>query len=366
MLLEDQGKRLFRDHGIRVPNGLTVTAVEQVHEVSGPVMVKALVPAGGRGKGGGVRRASGVAEARAAVAALLGAMVSGHTVRSVLVEEAVTIAREMYLSISIDRSLGVPALIASGSGGVDVEAADSSRLRRWPVHPFLGIREFHVRELTAALELEGRQRAVGDLLEKLWSVFVSLDCELVEVNPLILTATGELVAADAKIVINDDSLFRHPDLEVPEPGGDGIEAAARSEGIVFVPLEGDIGVIANGAGLTMATMDSLSARGGHTGAFMDLGGTDDPARVRRAFELMVASGQKVVLINIFGAMTKCDTVAQGLLNALSGLSNPPVTVVRLRGANEERAREMLLANGIVAHPELEDAIRDAVDREAET
>ena len=363
MLLEDQGKRLFRGRGIRVPDGRTITAAEQVPETSDMVMVKALVPAGGRGKGGGVRRVSGTAEARAAVAALLGANISGHAVRSVLVEEAVDIAREMYLSLSVDRSLGVPALIASGSGGMDIESVDSSALRRWPVHPFLGIREFHVRELTASLELHGMEGAAGDLLRKLWAVFTSYDCELVEVNPLILTANGELVAADAKVVINDDSLFRHPDLELLEPDGDGIEAAARSEGIVFVPLDGNIGVIANGAGLTMATMDSLSARGGRTGAFMDLGGTDDPARVRRAFELMAASGQKVVLINIFGAMTKCDTVAQGLLDALRGLRHPPATVVRLRGANEERAMEMLLAHGILAHPELEDAIGDAVDKE---
>ncbi len=364
MLLEDQGKRLFRAHGIRVPEGRTIATAEQVPEAAGPVMVKALIPAGGRGKGGGVRRASGTAEARAAASALLGARVSGHTVRSVLVEEAVTVSREMYLSVSIDRSLGLPIIIASGSGGVDIELVGGPAFHRWTVHPFLGIREFHVRELTAALKLEGRESAVGDLLRSLWAVFTSLDCELVEVNPLILAADGELVAADAKVVINDDSLFRHPDLELPEPDGDGIEAAARSEGIVFVPLDGDIGVIANGAGLTMATMDALSAHGGRTGAFMDLGGTDDPARVRRAFELMAASGQKVVLINIFGAMTKCDTVAQGLLDALGGLDRSPATVVRLRGANEERAREMLLAKGIVAFPELEDAVREAVDRGA--
>lgn len=364
MLLEDRGKTLFRAHSIRVPEGQTVTAAEQVPEASGPVMVKALVPAGGRGKSGGVIKVSGGEEARATVSTLLGATVSGHIVRAVLIEEALNIAREMYLSLTIDRSLGLPALIASGLGGVDVESANGSALRRWPVHPFLGIREFHVRELSAALKLDGREHEVRELLSKVWAVFTSYDCELVEINPLVLTAGDELVAADAKVVVNDDSLFRHPDLETPEHGGNGIEVAARSEGIAFVPLDGDIGVIANGAGLTMATMDSLSAFGGRAGAFMDLGGTDDPARVRRAFDLMAASGQKVILINIFGAVTKCDTVAQGLLDALEALSNPPVTVVRLRGENEERAREMLLTSGIVAHIELEDAVREAVAKEA--
>jgi succinyl-CoA synthetase beta subunit len=363
MLLEDQGKRLFYEHGIRVPSGRTVTATEQLPDISEPVMVKALVPAGGRGKSGGVRRAADMEELRSAVNSILGMRIAGITVRSVLVEEALPVAREMYLSISIDRSFGIPILIASGTGGMDVEALDESIVRRWPLHPFLGVRHFVVREFASALGLAGREDEVGDLLEKLWRLFTSLDCELVEINPLILTAEGSLVAADAKVAINDDSLFRHPGLVTPQAEGDELERAARSEGIAFVRLEGDIGVIANGAGLTMATLDSLAVSGGRVGAFMDLGGTDDPSKVKRAFEIMALSGQRVVLVNIFGAMTKCDTVAQGLLDALSS-SSRPIVVVRVRGINEERAREMLRSNGINAYAGLEDAVRDAAAQEA--
>jgi len=363
MLLEDQGKRLFREQGIKVPSGRTVTAAEQVPEVLVPVMVKALVPAGGRGKSGGVRRASGTEEARSAVGSMLGTSISGHAVSSVLVEEALPVAREMYLSITIDRSLGVPILMASGTGGMDVEALDEALVRRWALHPFLGVRSYVVREVAAAISLPGKEGEVGDLLGKLWKVFTSFDCELVEVNPLILTTDGALVAVDSKVSINDDSLFRHPDLPVPGTEGDELEVAARSEGIAFVRLEGDIGVIANGAGLTMATLDSLSLHGGRAGAFMDLGGTDDAARIRRAFEIMSLSGQRVVLVNIFGAMTKCDTVAQGLVEALGAMPSPPDTVVRVRGVNEEKAREMLRSREIAAFAELEYAIMEAVARE---
>lgn len=364
MLLEDRGKRLFSEHGIRVPSGRTIAAAEQAADIAGPVMVKALVPVGGRGKSGGIRKVSRADEIGPAVAAMLGSRISGITVRSVLVEEALPVSRELYLSITIDRSLGIPALIASGTGGMDVEALDETSLHRWPLHPFLGVRQYAVRELAAALDLAGREDEVGDLLGKLWGLFTSLDCELVEINPLILTVDGALVAADAKVAINDDSLYRHPDLELREAEGDELERAARSEGVAFVRLEGDIGVIANGAGLTMATLDSLSLHGGRAGAFMDLGGTDDPARVRRAFEIMALSGQRAVLVNIFGAMTKCDTVAQGLLDALGSMGSPPATVVRVRGINEDRAREMLRSSGITACTELEDAVVKAVAMEA--
>jgi succinyl-CoA synthetase beta subunit len=359
MLLEDQGKRILRDHGARVPSGRTVTAAEEVGDLPPQIVVKALVPAGGRGKSGGVRRLSGDEEARTAVAALLGATISGHIVGSVLIEEALSIAREMYLSIIIDRSLGIPVIMASGAGGMDVESLDESSLRRWPLHPFVGVRQYMVRELTETLELRGREGEVGEFLEILWEVFVSLDCEVVEINPLVLTADGALVAADAKIVINDDSLFRHPEIPLPPVSGDGLERAAKAEGMAFVRLDGDIGVIANGAGLTMATLDALSAHGKRSGAFMDLGGTDDPAKVRRAFELMVLSGQKVIFVNIFGGMTKCDTVARGILDALEGLTSPPATVVRLRGINEDGARKMLRSGGITSHAELESAVAEA-------
>ncbi|MDW5562947.1 MAG: ATP-grasp domain-containing protein [Methanomassiliicoccus sp.] len=362
MLLEDQGKRLFREHGIKVPSGRTVSVPEQAVGITGPAMVKALVPAGGRGKGGGVKKVMHEEDIGPAVSALLGATVSGHEVTKILIEEAVPVAREMYLSISIDRSLGLPVLVASASGGIEVETLDASIIQRWTLHPFLGVRQYVTRGIAIALGLKDREAEVRNLVTNLWELFTSIDCDLVEVNPLILATDGALVAADSKISINDDSLFRHPDLELPPTSGDELEGVARAEGLAFVRLDGDIGVIANGAGLTMATLDSLSLHGGDAGAFMDLGGTDDPARVRRAFEIMARSGQKVILVNIFGAMTKCDTVARGLLEALAGMVAPPTIVVRIRGINEEQAQDMLRSEGLAAHTELEGAVMDAVAR----
>ena len=187
-----------------------------------------------------------------------------------------------------------------------------------------------------------------------------MDCELVEVNPLVLTTDGRLVAADSKVVINDDSLFRHPEIGSDMPVLDELEAEARKDRMSFVRLVGDIGVIANGAGLTMATLDEVASQGGTAGGFLDLGGTDDPRKVQRAFELMARSGVRVVLVNIFGGITRCDTVAQGVLDALGSLVEVPVTVARIRGVNEELARSMLESRGISAHLDLGSAVADAV------
>ncbi|MBI0583548.1 MAG: acetate--CoA ligase family protein [Methanomassiliicoccus sp.] len=361
MLLEDLGKRLFRERGIRVPAGRTVTSPGDLAGTSAPAVIKALVPVGGRGKAGGVVVTRADDEVPAAVERVLGMTISGHLVRSVLVEEALPIAREVYLSIVIDRSAGVPALIAAAPGGVDVESLPPASVRRWPVHPFVCVPRYAAWGAARFLELPGREAEVGELLRRMWELFVSLDCELVEINPLVLTTDGTMVAADAKLVVNDDSLFRHPELPAPTEEGEGTEGEARREGIAFVRLDGDIGVIANGAGLTMATLDAIFDRGGRPGGFMDLGGTDDPARVRRAFEIMAGSGQKVVLVNIFGGMTRCDTVAQGMLDALGSMPTRPATVARIRGVNEALAREMLLSAGLAARTDLEEAVRDAVE-----
>jgi succinyl-CoA synthetase beta subunit len=363
MLLEDHGKRLFKELGLRVPEGRVVTSRDQVGEVRGPVVVKALVPVGGRGKAGGVVRAENADQVSDAVDRVLGLTIGGFKVGSVYLEEPVDIARELYLSISIDRSLGLPALIVAGQGGIEVEALPPGWVHSHAIHPFVGVGRYVIRDAAKVLDLRGREEELGELIGKLWKLFRTMDCELVEVNPLVLTRNGELVATDAKVVINDDSLFRHPEI-VPSLVGEEIEVTAKMEGFAFVKLEGDIGVIANGAGLTMATLDLLPAVGGRAGAFMDLGGTDDPGRVRRGYEIMASSGIRVVLINIFGGVTRCDTVARGLLDAIEGLEDPPATIVRIRGVNEDAAMEMLRANGIAAHADMEGAVRDAVTREA--
>lgn len=360
MLLEDQGKSLFREHHVPVPFGRTVTGPEQLGEVRAPVVIKALVPTGGRGKAGGIVLAANREEGERKVRKVLDMIISGHRVNAVLVEEALPISKEMYLSILIDRSLGIPVMLAAEQGGVDVESLPAGAVHRWPVHPFLGIGAFHVREVAVALGLKEQESAVGELLRHLWKLFVAKDCELVEVNPLVLTKDGRVVAADSKVVVNDDALFRHPEIVILRDEEDPLEAAARENGIAFVRSDGEIGVIANGAGLTMATLDELALGGRAAGGFMDLGGTDDPVKVEKAFEIMALSSPKAILINIFGGITRCDTVAEGVLRAMDRLTERVPVVARIRGVNEEKAREMLLAGGIVAHISLEDAVRDVV------
>jgi succinyl-CoA synthetase beta subunit len=360
MLLEDRGKRLFREHLIPVPSGRTVTRVDETAGIELPVAIKALVPVGGRGKAGGVVVATSVNDLKNQTERILGMTISGHPVRSVLLEEALDVSREMYLSILIDRSLGVPTLLASSKGGVDIETLPEGAVHRWPVHPFEGIVPYMVREVASVLGLSDRERELGDILGRAWRLFISEDCELVEINPLVLTRGGMLIAADAKIAINDDALFRHPELAKDEAQVDGLEAEARRMGIAYVGMDGDIGVIANGAGLTMATLDEIALRGRHAGAFMDLGGTDDPQKVEKAFELMARSPSRAILINIFGGITKCDVVAEGVLRALERTGNRTPIVVRIRGINEDQARSMLRQRGIAAHVSLEDAVDEIV------
>lgn len=360
MLLEDRGKGLFREHGIEVPRGRRCTDPEELRAADHPLVIKALVPVGGRGKAGGVSKVSTPDEAVREATRILSLEISGYRPQGVLAEEVLPVDREIYLAIAIDRSMGIPVLLAGAVGGVDVESIPSSAMGRWPIHPFLGVGEHLVRETSRSLSLRHVEAQFGRTLRGLWNLFTKMDCELVEVNPLILTTDGRLVAADSKVVVNDDSLYRHPEIGSDLPVMDELEAEARGERMSFVRLNGDIGVIANGAGLTMATLDEVALQGGTAGGFLDLGGTDDPRRVRRAFELMARSGVKVVLLNIFGGITRCDTVAQGVLEAMGSLGSVPVTVARIRGVNEELARGMLESRGIRAHLDLGSAVSDAV------
>ena len=359
-LLEDHGKRLFSEYGLSVPRGRTVTAPEEVDQIDGPVVLKALVPVGGRGKAGGVLRASSSEEARAAAERLLGMGIRGFRVGSVLIEEEIAMPRELYLSLTVDRSSGLPVLLASAKGGMDIEGLPDSEIGRWTVHPFLGVQPHLVRDVARSLGAKDREEELAAVLSSTWALFRGMDCELVEINPLVLAEDGSFIAADAKVVINDDALFRHPELGREERGLEGLEAEAGRKGVSFVRLEGDIAVIANGAGLTMATLDQLALHEGRGGAFLDLGGTDDPAKVEEAFELMARARPKVVLLNIFGGITKCDTVAEGVLRALDKLGRPFPVVARIRGVNEEKAREMLCQKGIASYLGLEEAVREAV------
>lgn len=368
-LTEWRGKEIFRKYGVPLPRGQVVRSADEAERAVGgtgvplPCVVKAQVLAGGRGKGGAVKFASTPAEARAAAAAILGLEFQGEKVRELLIEEKLPIARELYVSFALDRSLRQPTAMASASGGVEIETVADDRIVRVPIHPFEGLSGFHKRRVLKAFGLSGAAAKSADaLLDRLWAIFQSEDAELVEVNPLAVVGDG-VVALDAKVIIEDDATFRHPQYAEVRDDRTPLEEIAREKEIAFVQLDGDIGVIANGAGITMATLDVLQQFGGRPGVFLDLGGTDDPAKVTEAFLLMAKARPKSVFLNIFGGVTRCDTVAKGLVAAMAQVpdSDRFPLVARIRGNNEAEGIEILRSAGITARRELKESAQAAVE-----
>ncbi|MCI4336402.1 MAG: ADP-forming succinate--CoA ligase subunit beta [Thermoplasmata archaeon] len=367
-LAEWQGKEVFRKYGVPLPIGKTATGPEEAAaatrdgSVPLPCVVKAQVLAGGRGKGGAVRFANTPEEARAAAAAILAMEFKGERVRTVLLEQKLPIDQELYLSIALDRSRRVPVLIVSAQGGVEIENVADEAIVRIPIHPFAGLAAYEKRQAARALGVSGATaKSLDALLESLWRVFVAEDAELVEVNPL--ARVGErLVALDAKVIIEDDAAFRHPQYAEVRDDRTPLEEIAREKEIAFVQLDGDIGVIANGAGLTMATLDVLQQFGGRPGVFLDLGGTDDPKKVTEAFLLMAQAKPSAVFLNIFGGVTRCDTVATGLVEAIKQV--PPAErfplVARIRGNNEAEGVAILRQAGITSLKDLKESVVAAV------
>jgi succinyl-CoA synthetase beta subunit len=360
-LVEARGKDLFRRFGIPVPEGYLARSPDEVRPPSKPMVMKAQVRSGGRGRAGGIRFASGLDQMKRAVSEMLSMQISGEMVREVLVEERLNILREFYVSLSLDRSSGLPLLLVISQGGMEVEAVESTRTDSWHVHPFVGLQDHTARQAANFLLLDSEQSGqLRKLLNDLWTLFWEMDCELVEVNPLAMTMDGRLIAADSKVVLDDDALFRHPELPLNELGTTPLEIEAKAQGISLVQLEGDIGVIANGAGLTMATLDNLAIRGGKGGVFLDLGGTDDDKVVEGAMELILKARPKAILVNIFGGITRCDTVAEGLIAARRRLRIGIPLVVRVLGVNEAEALELLAAEGVKALYDLDEACAEVV------
>ncbi len=367
-LAEWRGKELFRKYSIPLPKGHVARSADEAEAlvragtVPLPCVVKAQVLAGGRGKGGAVRFANSPAEARAAAEAILGLEFKGEKVRELLLEEKLGIARELYLSVTLDRGQRVPIFIASAQGGVEIEAVDDAAIERTPVHPFPGLAAYEKRRIATVLGLTGGPaKSLDRLLEALWNLFVREDAELVEINPLAVVGDG-LVALDAKVIIEDDASFRHPEYDDIVDDRTPLEEVAREKGIAFVQLDGNIGVIANGAGLTMATLDVLKEFGGNPGVFLDLGGTDDPKKVTEAFLLMARAKPKAVFLNIFGGVTRCDTVATGLVEAMKQVpaADRFPLVARIRGNNEKEGIDILRAAGITSIPTLKESAQAAV------
>jgi succinyl-CoA synthetase beta subunit len=367
-LAEWRGKDLFRKYGIPLPQGKVARSAAEAESLvrSGavplPCVIKAQVLAGGRGKGGAVKFANTPEEANAAAASILVLEFKGEKVKELLLEAKLPIAKELYLSLTLDRSLRVPILIASARGGVEIESVDDAAIERTPVHPFPGLASYEKRRVALTLGLTGAAaKSLDRLLDSLWTLFQKEDAELVEINPLAIVGDG-LVALDAKVIIEDDAAFRHPEYADIQDDRTPLEEIAREKEIAFVQLDGNIGVIANGAGLTMATLDVLKEFGGDPGVFLDLGGTDDPKKVTEAFLLMALAKPRAVFLNIFGGVTRCDTVATGLVEAMKQVpaADRFPLVARIRGNNEKEGIEILRAAGITSIPTLRESAQAVI------
>ncbi len=361
---EYQAKAILARHGVPVPQGEVVFTPEDAEQVArrlgGVSVVKAQIHAGGRGKGGGVKVVSNAEEARAAASKILGMRLvthqtgpAGQTVGRVLVEQGLKIKRELYLGLVIDRSTERPVMMASPDGGVEIERVAEEtpeRIFKELVNPAVGLRAFQARKLAFALRLEGAQvTQAGKLMAAVWDAFLGTDASLVEINPLIVTEEGQLLALDAKMTFDDNALFRHPEIremrDLTEE--DPLEIDASKHSLNYIKLEGTIGCMVNGAGLAMATMDIIKLAGGEPANFLDVGGGANSEQIKNAFRILMSDRNvKAVLINIFGGILRCDVLAEGVINAVRDLGVPVPIVIRMEGTNVEQGKQMLKSSGL--------------------
>jgi len=375
-LYEYQGKQLFARFGIPVSDGRLATAPEEARaaaeEIGGPVVVKAQVLTGGRGKAGGVKLANDPAEAEAKARDILGLDINGHVVRKIWIEQASEIAKEYYLSITFDRGTKQPLFMLTTEGGVEIEQVareNPDALARLHVDPLEGFQPYQARRLIygAAIEDPGEQKQILGIIEKLYKCFVESDAMLTEINPLIVTPDGEVRALDSKFTVDDSALFRHPniaemrDVEAADPH----EQLAREKGVTYVKLDGEVGILGNGAGLAMSTVDVVVVAGGRPANFCDLGGGGDAQGVVDALEVITSDDQvRSIFFNIFGGITRGDEVARGILTALDQMKIELPIVVRLDGTNAEEGRR-LLTEAAPANLHVEPTMLEAAQRAVE-
>ena len=363
---EYQAKELLRGYGIPVPRGKAAAtpdeAREAAEELQGKTVVKAQIHAGGRGKGGGVKPAASPDEAFAAARAILGMQLvthqtgpEGKKVRSVLVEEASAIRKELYLSLVVDRSKGRECVVfmASEAGGMDIEqvvATAPEKIVKCAVHPAVGFSPFQARKLSAALGLNAeQQKPFAEIVRNLYRLFLEKDCSLLEINPLAITEDGRLLALDTKINFDDDGLYRHPEIrELRDPDEeDPLEVAAKNAAVNYIKLDGNVGCMVNGAGLAMTTMDLIKMAGGEPANFLDVGGGASAEQIEKAFRILTSDPNvKCILVNIFGGILRCDRVSAGLIQAAKNIEMKLPMVVRLQGTNVEEGRRMLQESGL--------------------
>ncbi len=359
-LLEYASKEVFRRFGLPVQEGKLAYTPEEARRVAEtlkpPYVVKAQVPVGGRGKAGGVKLAHTPEEVEEKARHILNLTIKGVPVKKVLVTEAADIAHEYYLGVVVDRRNNQPVIMVSAEGGVDIEEVARTKpeaIHKLAVDPVWGLSDFQARQLAFRLFQDKKKalKAAG-IIQKLYRAFQEVDAQLAEINPLVETPEGELLAVDAKIVVDDNALYRHPDLEqmrdmdYEEPK----ELEAKAADLSYVKLDGTIGCCVNGAGLAMATMDVIKHFGGEPANFLDIGGSSRPEKVIKAMEIITSDPNvKVIYFNIFGGITRCDDVARGLVEAFRTMEVKVPLVIRLTGTNEEEGRRILEESGIPLH-----------------
>ncbi len=374
-LYEHEAKKIFRDIGIPTPLGEVVTSVEEAKRAYArlaqrSVVVKAQVLVGGRGKAGGIKFASNVEEVESAAKTLLGSEIKGERVGAVLIEPKLDISRELYLGVTWDRSERSPVVIASSEGGVNIEGVAKTKpdaIKRVHVDPEIGFKPFMGRLLASSIGLTGRVlQSFADIASKMYSLFDGFDAELVESNPLALTSQGEIVAADARLNIVDDALFRHKEFSNNSDERlaeySVLERKARQLGVQYVELDGSIGIIGNGAGLTMATLDLIKYYGGEPANFLDAGGGSSEEEFMQALSILNENPNvRLVFVNILAGITRCDDVARAIVKARISLGMSKPFVIRLAGTNEEEGRRILAASGINVYSDMDEAAKKAVE-----
>jgi len=368
---EYQAKEMFADYGIPIPAGQVADSPEQVREIAAqigpPVMVKAQVHVGGRGKAGGIKMATSVDEAARLGEQILGMDIKGLKVGKVLIYKAEEIASEAYLGVIVDRANQVPVVMVSAAGGVDIEQVareTPEKIHKLPVDPLFGLQAYQARALAFRIyDDPAVALQAAKILQQLYRAFWECDASLMEINPLVVTGDGRVIALDAKFNVDDNALSRRKKIaamrdrsaEVPE------ELEAREEGLSYVKLDGSVGCVVNGAGLAMGTMDLIKHYGGEPANFLDIGGSSSPEKVRVAMDILLRDKNvKVILFNIFGGITRCDDVANGLVSVIREMGVDLPMVIRLTGTNADQAREILREAGLTAVDSMEEVVQQAV------
>jgi succinyl-CoA synthetase beta subunit len=370
-LHEYQSKNLFAKQGIPIPKGKVASTPERAksiaEELGGRVVVKSQVLVGGRGKAGGIKLAKTAEDAENLASKILGMEIKGLPVRKVLIDEAVDIDKEIYLGVTNDRTARKPVFMASSSGGVDIEevaAKTPEKIVKVHVDPLLGLQNFQIINLAIGIELPRENwLQFNKVAQGLWQTYKQYDATLAEINPLVITGEGVLLALDGKMVIDDNALFRHQDLEEERDTNEEVEAEteAKMYGLTYIKLNGCIGCMVNGAGLAMATMDIINHFGGEPANFLDIGGGANEERVTAALRIILKDPNvEAVLINIFGGITRCDIVAKGILEAINDVKPKVPLIVRLVGTNEQEGRDLLRDANTSTAESLADAAQMAV------